>query len=450
MRTYGYDYAYALSIAEVNAILTKNLATVDMEIPYSVKDPDSGTTVTLNAKLEPWQIVKGGSNSLLNFEIPFSQGYLALEGGALKPGSYLLAGVSVIMQISLGWIGSSNDQSGSGNKNRTSMVFLPNQTKDKDNPGYVASIKVMDPNNNLDSISKGILKEFMADALVSNKGKIKYIFANVNPQPPNVSTWLNPVQWEYFYLNNGEGALCFLCMLSNAALPSNPAFDSTAISSSYNSTLLVSQESFFSNVVVPSIKSAFSNGTFNLKVENEVCTISNSGNFKVKTSDGGITAKSFTLTTSNQGNGLATTTSGGGSLKFLFGLASLPNASYQWSLSTVNKLQYKNQQVTFLADPKPTKTHSQTIHWYDWVLLVVLGITNIAGLVSAIVDSINDFSDQVDAVGMGNINTAIQKATGNSVVNLSGLISWNKQGESFEASEAALDGAFYIRGTLNQ
>ena len=212
----------------------------------------------------------------------------------------------------------------------------------------------------------------------------------------------------------------------------------------------MSQESFFEHVIMPSVKSAFPSGQFSLSVNTEeLCTITNNGDFSVNTSKGDINADSFKLTTSNSGNGLTSITSGGGPLKFFFGIANLPDASYSWSCESSNPLQYSHEMITFLKDNNPITHHDQTIHWYDWVLLVVVGITSLPGLISFIVDSINDFSDQVNNVGIGNINSNLEAAVVGSMINLANLIDWNKNGQTFSSTSAGLDGAMSVYGDLN-
>ncbi|HET7460462.1 MAG TPA: TULIP family P47-like protein [Longimicrobium sp.] len=444
MKTYGYDYAFALSADEVNRILAANLSGVDMEITYTTLDPDTGSTITLNGKLAPWQIVRGGSNNLLNFNVPISSGSLTLTGGAIT-GNYDLSGVTVEMQVSLGWMGDGTPQQASGSGSVTQLVFSPQNTTDPANPGYVAAIQVLDPNKHLDAIATGLLKAYMAQALVANRDKLQFIFADVNPTPPNLQSWLNPQKWQYFYTETAQAsALCFLCMLSQAPFPATPAFDSSALSTTENSVLLISQPAFFQNVVLPSLNQALPGGHYKQSCPNDQCTITSTTSFNVQT----VTAKSFSLTTSNDGNGLQTSAAGGGPLKFLFGLADLPNASYSWDVHTVNPLVYANGQITFANDSNPTIHHDETIHWYDWALLVVLGITNIVGLASMIYDLVNGFADQVDVVGMDAINHTIQGATGGSVVNLAQLVSWRKDGQTFTPTTAGLAGALYVRGNL--
>lgn len=444
LKTYGFDYAFALSVDQVNQTLKKNLSGISMTVYYETVDADTGSTIVLDASLAPWQIVRGGQNTLLNFSVPFADGSLVLKGGAL-PGNYNLQGVSVAMQISLAWMGAGDQQEATGSGDVTKLAFNPSNTTNPANPGYVASLTVSDPNHHLDTVATGLIKTYMAAALVANKQKLQYIFANVNPTPANLQSWLRPVKWLYFYLETPSlSFLSFLCMLTDAPFP-QPAFDSSALDGSSNSVLLISAEAFFANVVLPGVKAAFPHGSFTLSCQNDYCTIGNKESFDV----GRVQATSFHLTPSDDGNGLKTVAKGGGPLKFLFGLANLPNASYSWEVDTVNPLRYSDGQVSFADDPKPTKKQDHSMPWYDWPLVVVLGITNVAGLVSLILDLVNNFYDQVDKVGMSTINSNVSKSTGGSVVNLSTLIKWNKDGQTFHATTAGLSGALYVRGNLS-
>lgn len=449
MKTYGYDYAFAISVKEINRILTTNLDKIDLELRYSGEDKQSGSTITLDAKMSPWQIIKGGQNSLLRFSMPFSDGYLSIEGPISN--SYDLTNVTVLIEVSLGWLGTSDAQETQGSGDLTQLIFSPTKATDPDNPGYIAVVNILDPDKHLDTIGLGLLRNYSIDILFDNKEKINYIFANVFPEPNNVGSWLQPYKWIYYYsTGKSYDALCFLCLLSDKAWPAIPGYDSATLTSDHNSTILMSQESFFNHVVMQSIQSAFPSGKFSVSVNTEeLCTIANKGDFSVKTSKGDITASSFKLTTSNVGNGLTSITSGGGPLKFFFGVAKLPGASYTWSCQNTNPLQYSNELLSFLKDNSPITHHDQTIHWYDWVLLVAVGITSLPGLIAFIVDSIDDFSDQVNDVGIGNINSSLKNAVEGSIVNLANLIYWNKNGQTFSASSAGLEGAIYVYGDLN-
>jgi hypothetical protein len=133
MKTYGFDYAFALSIDAVNAILRRNLAGVAMSVHYTTLDEDTGSTITLSGKLAPWQIVRGGQNTLLNVNVPFGEGSLTRTGGALK-GNYDLSGVTVELQLSLGWMGAGDAQQGSGSGAAASSCSIPRTRKTRTTP----------------------------------------------------------------------------------------------------------------------------------------------------------------------------------------------------------------------------------------------------------------------------------------------------------------------------
>lgn len=445
MKTYGYDYVFALTVDMVNAILNSNLKNVDQSIDYSAVDPDSGSTITLNARLAPWQMV-GGQNSLINLNIPIAQGSLSMAGGAIT-GTYDLGGVTPEMQITLGWVGTGDQAVARGSGDETHLTFNPDPSSDQNNPGYVATLQVHDPEGRLDAMATGILSEFMTEALFANRDKVAYIFATVNPAPADLASWLSPGEWQYFVSqgSDGTGVLCFLCMLTDgAAFPSQPSFDPSALQPSANSVVLISQPAFFENVVLPSVQSTFPSGKFQLTSTDDRSSIASAGDFDVST----VTVDSYTLNPSPSGDGLATSSSGGGPLTFLFGLADLPDAGYTWSLATVNPLSYDGTDITFAVDPNPTEQQDSTIPWYDWVLLVVLGITDATGLADAIYECVEKYGDQAQNVGMSTIDNDLQAATGGAVMNLGQVIAWTENGQNLAPSAVGMSESVFIAGNL--
>jgi hypothetical protein len=330
----------------------------------------------------------------------------------------------------------------------TSLTWNPLQSASPNNPGYVACPQILDPSNRLTSVASGVLEQLMANAVIANRAEMSYVLANVNPQPSQLAPWLTPVRWQYFWdeAAGANGVLCFLCMLSpTAAFPSQPSFDPSALQPGAGATLLISQPAFFSNVVLPSIRSTFPSGTFNPTTNpDELSTITNSGGFDV----GPVAANSYSLAASPAGTGFAVNCSGGGPLKFLFGLADLPDASYSWSISTVNPMTFDGTNISFATDPNPTIHQDQTMHWYDWALIAVLGITTTAGLASAITDLVEKFDNQAQLVGMSTINASLQKATGGAVENIAEIVRWTRSDEAMKATTAGMSESVYVAGNL--
>lgn len=446
MKINGYDYAFALSVTVVNEILKANLSGKNIPVKYHTVDANSGTTVNVDLSLAPWKIVPGGSGTLINVELPVKQGFLSISGGVLPSNSYDLKGISVVVQIELKWLGAGDQQQASGGAKANRLAFSPTGPK-KSTHGNVAAVTVLDPHKRLDTIGKGILSATLVQGLADNKSNLQYVFASVDPTPAKLASWLNPVKWQYYYVHTdaGASALCFLAMLSDKPFPPQPTFDAQNLDAHDNALLLVAQDMLFKNVILPAIEKSFPNAKFKMSVNHEgAATIANSGNFDI----GKATAKSFKVTTSNSGDGLAMHVSGGGPLKFLFGLADLPDADYTWGVSTVNPLKYKNGTVQFKSDPNPVNTHDQSIPWYDYIILVGTGIANIAFAISDIVDKVKNYYDGSKSTGLAKINDELQASLDGNVVNLANLVSWSKPGETFQPTAAGLDLAFYVRGNL--
>src|SRR5690349_17341918 len=104
MQTYGFDYVFAVSWVKINEALARNLAGTSIELNYAGQDSGTGSNITLRCRLAPWLITDGGGNTLVRLQLPIAGGSLELAGGALQ-GSYDLTGVSLVVEVSLSWIG---------------------------------------------------------------------------------------------------------------------------------------------------------------------------------------------------------------------------------------------------------------------------------------------------------------------------------------------------------
>ncbi|MBV9787983.1 MAG: TULIP family P47-like protein, partial [Chloroflexi bacterium] len=295
MDTYGYDYSFALTRNTVNEILKLNLANVDMSVVYSSTDPKTGLNVTIQAKLAPWSLMPGGSNKLLRFNMPFTSGTLTIDGLGKPP--YDLTNAAVEIEANLGWLGSASVGT-QGGGDQTKLVFNFQQSTSPDQHGYVSTVEVTN-NGHLDDLSIGVLHDVMPDVLIQNQANLQYIFANVNPTPANVSNWLAPKSWDYYYTEREQdqfGVLCFLCMLTDAPLPTTPAFDSSILTTSDDAFLLISQPMFLQHIVLPSVQNSF-NGSFSLESDATGWKIVNQSSFNI----GNVTANSFVCRPSDSG-----------------------------------------------------------------------------------------------------------------------------------------------------
>jgi Clostridium P-47 protein len=439
MQTYNYDYACALTLDAVNALLASRLSGTTIEVGYEGTDEQTGQPVALRGTLAPWAIAPGGEGKLLRLHLPFTSG--TLTGGA----GYDLAGVTVGVEVTLTWIGGGS--AGAGSDERTQLVFEATQKTDPANPGYVTTGTIVVENEKLGISGRGLLGELIADVLIANRAALQTLLGTIVPRPQGVASWLAPQSWDYFYAQDQQshGYLCLLCMLGATPPPATPAFDTTVLDGSDDAYLLLAQQPFVEHILLPAIEHAFGGGF-------AVSSAPELGPYVRATGDvsvGKVVAHELTSAISLAPPGIVTRATGGGPLTFLFGLADLPNASYSWEASSTNQLTFDatSQRVSFAPDPSPSSHATWEIPWYDWVLLATIGITTAPGLASAIYDLVNDFCNSIDVDWAGAATEAITSAFGSSVVNVGALVEWGA-GTRFSATGAGLDGAFYVRGAL--
>jgi hypothetical protein len=447
MLTNGYDYIFALSWDAVNDILTANLKDKDIGFQASQKDNDLDLTVTLTVKLDPLQIVAGGGNSLVRLSLPIREGHMEIDGGA-TPSLLDLAGVSIIVETSLVWLGSGGQQQASGDASSNQLAFLPASPTASD-PGGVAFVTLNDPHNVLTSYGKAFLSQNIVDILIANQDVLQYIFATINPTPADVASWLRPVKWQYFnvYSETGPCALAFLCQLSDKPFPPQPTFDAANLSPDHNTLLLISQKVFFDNVVLPSAQAVFPGGSFSATVNNaEQATVKSNGTFSMDSTQ----VYSYTATALNDDSGLQVSVSGGGPLASLFDF-DLPDSSYSWSVTSHNPLQLSNGNLILSKDPNPVTTHDQSISAGAWIILgLEAGISDLGSIALLEVDAVNNLYAALGGLGMDSINTVLDSSLGSSTVSLTNLVDWNTTTRSFTPVAAGLVTALYIRGGLVQ
>ena len=450
MDTYQYDYVYALTQDKVNDILSKNLASVSMPVSYFGRDPMTGAITNLDVKLGVWSMADGGQNSLMRLNVPIKDGSLRISTPPGVNSQWDLAGVSLLLEVTLGWMGPGSQQQLAGEGTLTRLVFSPAQQATPDDPGYVAILSATDPSKKLSSVAIDLLKQIIQAAFYENRDNLQYVFAGVVPVPAGATTWLRPYKWQYYIASGNIEALCFLSMLDDSPFPSTPAFDSTALVPGADAVALISQAAFFKYTLLPVVQTTFPGGAFSVSQVNQHSRITNNGAFTVKAGGDAITTNSFDLWPSDSGDGLQTSSAGGGPLTFLLGLANLPGASYRWTLQTVNplSLDVASATMTFKQDPNPKTTHNQDIPWYDDVLLAGEGLA-LVGLIADITDAVKGFGDQVNDVGMANINGAMQATFGQHSVNVTRLLDWQASGQSFTLTDGGLNGALYFRGNLS-
>ncbi|HBS82481.1 MAG TPA: hypothetical protein DEA72_05255, partial [Halomonas campaniensis] len=149
MDTYQYDYSYALTKDKVNDIMSTNLASVSMPLVYTDHDSVTGAVTNINVNLDVWSMADGGQNRLMKLNIPIKEGFMSISGLPGVNGSWDMTGVSLLVEITLGWLGPGNQQELDGEGSLTSLVFSPSEASTPNDPGYIAILTVTDPSGQM-------------------------------------------------------------------------------------------------------------------------------------------------------------------------------------------------------------------------------------------------------------------------------------------------------------
>ncbi len=434
MKTYGYDLVFALTLERANKILGSNRPPVDFS--FSTIDRQTGSNVAMTGRMGAWQFVTGGQNKLLRMKIPFVGGSLTVS--ALDE-TFDLAGIQVIVEISLAWMGAGGGLATHGDHHHARLAFNLDSTADEQDAsgGRISVAKILS-DKTLNPLCQGILMTSVPELLYTNKKDVQIILAQVVPDQADTSAWMHLKSWDYFYTQNdaGRGFICILCMSESNLLPATPGFDASAFSDDCDCIVLIEEKLFLKNVIYPAVKDAYS-GSFGFKGDNEKgWSIVNQGNIKV----GNFTASNFdSLIDSSY---LSTALSGSGREKKLGSTV----ATYNWSYSCKNKVRFDAtaQTVDFIPDPGPKKD-------YDYKKTTWGKIYDVLNMIAGAVDPIYALCDTVlnsaGGVNLTKINNSLQHNFASDVVHIANLVSWSDA--SFKANDAGLSSAFYIRGNLN-
>ncbi|MFS1519398.1 TULIP family P47-like protein [Bacillus sp. SCS-151] len=168
MDTKGWDVINVCSINEINQQLQTNMSKVISSFHF-VED-----AIEFSGEFNAWQIVSGGSNSLLRFEIPIKSGFLKIGTAEAVD----LSGIKPIMEMQLKFI---DNVSISNVKNlQFNVEVIGNQPGDT-TPGAVTTV-TPDKTNKIDAsnIAWGILNGLFPKLFLQNKAQLSYIFSSVS------------------------------------------------------------------------------------------------------------------------------------------------------------------------------------------------------------------------------------------------------------------------------
>ncbi len=424
MELYGWDTVFACSNSKINERLTRNMQ--DMIVTFDYED----NGIKISGTFSPWQIVKGGSDSLLHFQTPIQSGSIEAMGQTFD-----LAGVQPIMELQLNFIENTSVQ---GESNLKFDCLVVGQNTGDKTKGAVTMVTT-DASGKLTGLGASILHDNLPKCIIANKEKLAYIFASIGN--PSMQNWLTPKRFAYLYsepVSGQGGSLAVLSVLTDrdiSGLQKN--VDSSLLSGSYDYYFMMSSQLFLEHIVMPGLPSAYGHGTSAGNFVMSGSSIINHGNIGCEPHKWGLVTYYPQLTGLNisvQSNSLKTAASGS------FDITGLANAYVTFDIGSINPCEFHADQktISFGADPHPSQDYEKHIPWYDWVGaaiggVVILGV--VAGVMYAVTGAI-----------ASSVSSAINAGGNISIANYAPYnVAWSGF-TSFDVKDAGLSDAFYMRG----
>lgn len=443
MDTYGWDTVFLIGASAVNSALAANSDKLVMSFNA---DPGTAPPVLAVGKYKSWSIVPGGSERWLHLALAIQEGQLSIGSGTPSPIAlqfgvhqpltqkriYDLAGITIILAVDLRLVRveATEGEEVQFNLRQPGQAFAPPES------GYVTPVKVIDPNEKLDVAAQGLLGFAVADDLVKNADKVRYILGFINPVPPEKDSWLAPTVSEYAFTAREYDREPFLSILSRTqgtditGLPR--AVDPSDITGDINASYIISRDLVLENLILPILPQAYQTSADSFRFDKDKHVIVNTRKFETfSVKSGAITyypqVESFELRI--EGQCMRTAVRGVCDMKAGIWMSFYVNSTNQTKFNPATK------ELSFLPDPNPISDSSADIPWYLYFLgLLVIAITEIC--VSVISKDI-----------AGKLNELLRNAL-SITQNPPRVVEWMGT-EGFTVTNAGLNGALYMMGKMN-
>lgn len=433
METNGWDVVYACSGDYVNAQLAANPGQYIQTFEYE------DTAIKVSGSFGNWQLVPGGSGSILQFNTPIKQGSVTIKS---TNQTISLNGTVPLVQMQLAL------EKGPNQNITHNLVFnctTLGSGKGDTTPGAVS---VIDPdtsgilqNQPNGAMAAALLIAGLGNCLVQNASQLNYVFASVLPVPTGQnSDWLTPQSLAYAYQQPGDntlGGLAVLGVLDGTDISNLPRYFDSNLLVGKDFGFVLSAKQFLLNVIIPTLPQAFGgNSNYNDFALNGNSGITLSQSFNLNSVEVGlisytpnVTTATFQIEDSTMRCYVYASTD----------ITGLTDAYVTNSVSSNNASSFNTSTGTlsFLSDPNMSTTQDSHIPWWEqWLGALTLGIMNV--VIEAISLAIQN------AVG-GLVSSKTAESLGDVAP---GLVSWNGQ-TTITITAGGLADNVYMQGNLN-
>ena len=389
MDLYGWDTIYAITSTRINEVLLErgDELIIDFDQPMTEELP-----VSASGKFDRWEIVEGGSGSIVYLKLHIGEGTATLDLGEERMVD--LAGGHLIASMELRLLPNTKSES-------EDLVFhiegVGEEAK-RNEPGMISPVHFELPDEELSSLESISLTYALLEYIVDNAEQISFVFANINLVPPETNSWLTPVHSGFVYADRigNEGMFGILSVVSDKDIEKLPLeIPPELLETTYEAAYGISQELFLSEVIMPELPVVFGNGAslsdFEYSEGNR--GIVNVGNIKLDPVKEGLITYHPELTR------LIMTTNSEGLDSNMDGRCDLQLGIWMYFATrhrNACKFHASDLSIEFLRDNDASWADHADIPWY--LSLVTLGIVDV--VVSFIKDGIandlaKDLSDKV-------------------------------------------------------
>jgi hypothetical protein len=386
-----WDTISVLDIAQVNAQLHSRLSQLLMTFDTTVLDGFAGD-YDAKGQFGPWSIT-GGSDTDIYVTLPITSGTLTPKEGS-GPATDI-SGMSVEVEVNLEWFPSTVSAGVSDLQFDLESVPPPGGTRER---GGIYVKSVTDPNG---TGFGGEVGSGIAAALVGNKDKITFVFAQIGVVDTRTATWLLPKKSVYSYhtpQGSSGGYLAILSVVTDRDISGlNANIDSGIIDPAYPLAFVVSSELFLEHAILPALPGAFpGTSAANFRYGGHQITLAKSFDMK-SIKEGAIyyTPNVQSLIITIDGNALKNTASGACGLH-------LPNAYLDFSATSTNVLVFDagTSTFSFRKDPNPSTHSSSHMPWYDYLIsLGAVGAAIMAIVLAAVESGLGDSLSSSELAG---------------------------------------------------
>lgn len=241
--TQGWDTVFALRLPEVNAVLSRAIATGSTRLPALNWTAQDGTA-WLIATFDPWQLtskgLQGTGGTIVKMRFPIKHGIFSYGGETA------IGGITVIGTVRLGKITEAS---------HTKLVL------DHAKGVKIDDIESSSPLPSAVVQNKVALEMALTEAISAVLSDFRHVFASVdlNNQLKDAVPWLAPKAVDYCFMggeNDAESYFGTLCMTDCyiAGNPTPPAsLSAELVPSGANAALLLSRNLFFRNLLLPGV-----------------------------------------------------------------------------------------------------------------------------------------------------------------------------------------------------